>query len=99
MAQQPIQIAGMSWYLAEDFAAIKALMHDGDKLHRTHAEWQVAAENGERSLRAKGGVVYRAIVRPNEFRAWCLGKGLDPDAKARNQFAAEFANHEYRAGR
>ena len=94
-----VQATGMVWYLAEDFLAIKTLMEDGHVLHDTHAQWQAAAEGGERSFQAKGGRVYRAILRPAEFKAWCAAKGLKLNASARNQFASEFALNEYRAGR
>lgn len=99
MKETAVQATGMVWYLAEDFDAIKALMVDGHVLHATHAQWLAAAENGERKFKANGGRVYRAIVRPAEFRAWCDRKGLKPDASARNQFASEFAYNQLQAGR
>lgn len=99
MNTQAVQAAGMAWYLAEDYTEIKAVMKDGHLLHRTHAEWQAAAEQGEQKLRAQGVRVYRAIVRPAEFRAWCTSRGLDIDAKARQQFASEFAAQAYRDGK
>lgn len=99
MSAHPIQATGMVWYLAKDFDQIKAMMEDGHKLHGTHAEWQRAAEQGEQSFRAKGGHVYRALLRPTEFKAWCNTRRLDINANARNQFASEFAAHEYREGR
>lgn len=99
MNTHTIQAVGMVWYLAEDFDEIKTLMQDSHTLHRTHAEWQRAAENGEKKFRANGGRVYRAILRPAEFKTWCNAKGLNIDANARNQFASEFALQEYRAGR
>lgn len=97
--QGQVQATGMVWYQAEDFTAIKAMMEDGHVLHDTHAGWKAAAENGERSFQAKGGRVYRAVIRPAEFKAWCEAKGLKLNAHARNQFASEFALNEYRAGR
>lgn len=99
MKTMPISATGMVWYLPEDFEQIKALMEDGHTLHRTYADWQSAAELGEQSFRAKGGRVYRAVVRPAAFKVWCESRGLKIDAKARNQFASEFAANEYRAGR
>jgi hypothetical protein len=99
MSTHAIQATGMAWYLAEDFGQVKALMTDSHKLHRTHTEWQRAAEQGEQSFRAKGGRVYRAILRPAAFQAWCSTRRLDIDAKARNQFASEFAAQELSAGR
>jgi hypothetical protein len=99
MNTKPINAIGMVWYLAEDFGEIKALMEDGHRLHRTYAEWQRAAEQGEQAMRTKGVRVYRAMLRPAPFKAWCVARGLNVDAKARNQFASEFASQEYRAGR
>lgn len=98
MNTQPAQALGMVWYLAEDFDEIKAIMDDGDKLHRTHAEWQRAAEQGEQRLRTEGAFVYRAILRPAEFRAWCVARGKKLDANARNDFASELSVKAYRAG-
>lgn len=99
MKTPDVHAVGMAWYLAQDYAEIKALMKDAHLLHRTHAEWQLAAEQGEQKLRANGVRVYRAIVRPTEFRLWCSARSLDIDAQARQQFASEFAAQEYRAGR
>lgn len=99
MNTQPTQAIGMAWYLPEDFEQIKALMKDGHTLHRTHAEWQRAAEQGEQRLRAQGVRVYRAVVRPAAFGDWCGARGLDVDANGRQQFASWFAANEYRAGR
>lgn len=99
MKNLAIQATGMVWYLPEDFEQIKTLMKDGHTLHRTHAEWQRAAENGERLMRAKGVRVYRAIIRPAEFQAWCEARSLDIDSHARQAFANWFAANEYREGR
>ena len=99
MKTSPIQAAGMAWYLPEDFEQIKALMTDGHTLHRTYAEWQRAAEQGEQRLRANGVRVYRAILRPAEFKAWCEARSLDIDSHARQAFANWFAANEYREGR
>ena len=99
MKQTPVQATGMVWYLPEDFAEIKAMMVDGHVLHATHAKWQSAAENGERTLSAQGVRIYRAILRPADFKAWCERNNLKPDASARNKFASEFAYREVQAGR
>ena len=99
MKQTPVQATGMVWYLPEDFEAIKAMMVDGHVLHATHTQWQAAAENGERQLRTQGARVYRAILRPEDFKAWCERNNLKPNASARNQFASEFAYREMQAGR
>lgn len=87
---------GMPWYQLEDFPRIKAMMLDGDRLHRTYAEWRIAAEQGERQLRRQGHLVVRAHLRPDEFAAWCAQRGLRHDVHGRNQFAAWVAAETYR---
>lgn len=99
MKTSATKATAMVWYLPEDFEQIKALMKDGYTLHRTHAEWQKAAEQGEQRLRAEGVRVYRAILRPAAFKDWCAARGLDVDSHGRQQFASWFAANEYRAGR
>jgi hypothetical protein len=99
MESAPANAIGMVWYLAEDFDEIQAMMGDGHGLHRTYAEWKTAAEAGEKRVSTNGGRVYRAIIRPAEFRAWCEARGVKLDANARNDFASQFAAQEYRAGR
>ncbi|MEN9887048.1 MAG: hypothetical protein RL758_1626 [Pseudomonadota bacterium] len=99
MNTKSVQATGMVWYLAEDFAQVKALMKDGHALHLTHADWQRDAEQLEQRLRAQGVRVYRAVLRPAEFRDWCAARGLDVDAKGRNEFSAWFARQEYSKGR
>ena len=96
---QSIRATGMVWYEAQDFDQIKTLMEDGHVLHRTHAEWKAAAEMGEQRMRRDGVRVYRAIIKPDSFKAWCNTRGLKLNANSRNQFASWHAAEEYRAGR
>lgn len=99
MNSSQVHAAGMVWYLAEDFDEIKALMEDAHTLHRTYTEWLQAAERGEQAQVAKGLRVYRAVIRPDEFRDWCRTRSLKVDAKARQQYASWFAAKEYSEGR
>mgnify|MGYP007100043205 CR=1 FL=1 len=82
-----IQLTGLVWYAEEDFAEIKALMIDGHKLHGRYADWQLAAENGERQLRTQGIQVIRAHLKPAAFKDWCATHGHELDAKGRTAFA------------
>ena len=81
----------MVWYAAEHFAEIKAMMEDGHKLPSTHAAWQRAAEEGERSYRRQGALVVRAHLVPDAFREYCRTHGLNLDAKGRTHFASSVA--------
>lgn len=89
-----VQAVGFPWYREDEFLQLRAMFADGEKLHRTYAEWRRAAETGETEMRAKGARVVRAEIRPDAFAAWCAARGLALDAKARMEFANEAA---YRA--
>lgn len=97
MKELQVKVAGMVWHEERDFAQIKAVMEDADRLHATHAKWKLAAEQGESSMRRQGVFVVRAIVRPAEFVDWCKARGLKINAQARNQFANEVALQTYRS--
>lgn len=96
---EAIRATGMVLYEAQDFERIKAIMEDGHVLHRTYAEWQRDAEMGEQRMRRDGVRVYRAIIKPDAFAAWCKARGLKINAKSRNDFATLHAAQEYSAGR
>ena len=88
MNTQSIEIVGIPWYSAEQYAEIKALMKDGHELPRTHAEWQRFAEQAEEHVRRQGKLVVRAHLEPEAFRHFCLRHGLDVDAQGRMKFAS-----------
>lgn len=92
-----VVVIGLAWYELNDFAEIKAVMVDGNKLPRTYSEWRLAAEQTERKLRREGRLVVRAHVRPAEFVAWCKARSLNVDAQARMAFANEVAIEKHRA--
>lgn len=82
-----IRAVGLPWYEAETFEEVMALMKDGDRLFRTYAEWEVAAQRTEERLSGEGNLVVRAHIRPVEFAEWCRARGHDVDAQGRLAFA------------
>lgn len=86
-----VQIIGMVWYRAEEYDACLAIMSDRAKLHTSYHLWRMDAETGEKRLQREGKTVVRAHIDPKEFPGWCRDRGLDIDARARNQFAAWIA--------
>jgi len=64
---------------------------DAHVLPPTYELWRQKAESQERSAKASGLAVVRAVIKPEEFAFWCAKEGLDIDAKARTAFAADFA--------
>lgn len=91
METKTIEAIGMVWYKAETYDACMRIMEDRAKLHTLYHLWRMDAETGEKRLRRQGKTVVRAFINPETFSDWCQTRGLNIDAKARNQFAAETA--------
>jgi len=86
MSQQ-VQAIGMVWYKRENFDRLMAMFEDRHKLHRTFDEWLRDAEIGRKAQEAKGVRVVCVDIDPATFPAWCAGRGLRVDAKARTEYA------------
>lgn len=91
MTSMPVRAMGMAWYRRQDYRRILAIMTDADLLPPTYDKWLGKAERYERQEIAKGMMIIRVIIDPDEFAAWCAASGLNIDAKARMNFAAEEA--------
>ena len=89
-----ISAVGLGWYERDDYPRILQVMADAEKLPRTFDEWQKLAERTERETQAKGVRVVRAVIKSDDFVAWCRERGLKVDAQARMRFGNEAA---YRA--
>jgi hypothetical protein len=92
-----VRATGIAWYRREDYPRILAMMTDGHVLPKTWEEWRTKANATERQMRKRGMSVVRSFIDPDKFLEWCVKHGLDPDAKARMQFASEIAHRAYRA--
>lgn len=83
----PIRAAGMVWYRAEDYDAIRRIMADGNKLPTRFDVWLEKAETGEKDRQIRGEIVVRAYIDPKTFPDWCRSRGLNIDSKARIEYA------------
>jgi hypothetical protein len=86
-----VSAVGMAWYKAENFVRLVAMFEDGDKLHRTYAEWLKAAEANYKRLCSQGVRVVKVDIDPDQFPKWCKTEGLKLNADARNKFASLMA--------
>lgn len=87
-------VVGVAWYERDDYPRILEIMTDAEKLPRTYNQWKQRAELSESQQRAAGRSVVRAIIKPDDFVAWCAGNGHKVDAKGRMAFAnAEAARY------
>lgn len=85
------KIAGMAWYKPENFARLRAMFEDGDKLHRSYPEWLAAAETGSKQLEKSGVRVVHVDIDPDHFPEWCKAQGQKLDAAARQVYASAVA--------
>lgn len=86
-----VSVVGIPWYREEDFPVLRAMFADGDRLHKTYHEWLQAATQLEVGFRERKMFAVRALITPNEFRAWCEARGLGLNAHARTEYANECA--------
>jgi hypothetical protein len=86
-----VSIVGIAWYKREDYDTLLDIFTDSKKLASTYDEWLKDAERLADHLRRNGLAFQKVYIDPKTFPAWCAGKGLNIDAKARMAFAIEFA--------
>jgi len=89
---------GFAWYRREDYPHIREIMVDRDKMHDTYDEWLADFERGELALVLEGHKVVRIVIDPREFPAWCLARGMVPNAEARSRFTAEATRTRFESG-
>lgn len=94
MSNAPRRIIGLPWYRREDYPIIRQMMADAHVLASTYDQWLVAAENNEAVGRQAGLEIARVVIVPEEFKAWCLAQGLEPDSAARTKYASARASAE-----
>lgn len=89
MSDAPRRIIGLPWYRRENYPAIRQTMADPHVLASTYEQWLAAAENNESVGRQAGLEIVRIMIEPEEFKAWCLAHGMEPDSAARTKYASE----------
>ncbi|MDQ2762110.1 MAG: hypothetical protein M3Y22_01000 [Pseudomonadota bacterium] len=89
-----VSAVGIGWYKRADYPRILEVMDDRQVLPETFDKWQRKAENLERDVKAKGMIVIRAHIDPEEFVAWCAARSLNIDAAARMRWGNEAAHRK-----
>ena len=91
-----LRVVGVVWYQEADWPRLRALFADADKLPDTYAEWLASAEDLLAQLKRAGIDGERVPLDPDVFSAWCVARGLAPDAQARSRYASEVVAAERR---
>ncbi len=92
-----LRAVGVVWYREADWPRLRALLADVDKLPDTYTDWLASAEGLLAQLRRDGIAAERVPLDPDVFSAWCVARGLAPDAQARSQYASEVVAAERRS--
>lgn len=86
-----VGVVGVAWYMREDYDRSRAMFIDGDALPLSYQEWKQQVESFRERLVSQGILVVQAYIDPDIFPDWCLSHGCQPDARARDMFAANAA--------
>ena len=90
-------LIGFPWFDPDDYPALRKLFRDGDRLPGTFSEWRTQAIAALRLFDEQNLPVMRVLIEPKEFQFWCWDRGLPPDYRARQTFAAERVRYAVQA--
>jgi len=88
LVQTPI---GFPWYRRDAYPELRAMFVDGDRLPVEYDQWLHAADLGFGRIQAQGGLAIKVDLDPRHFGFWCQERQLQPDFRARQQFATVMA--------
>ena len=91
-----VRAVGIPWIRKEDYAALRSIFKDGNKMPATWEKWLKRSEQSEQRLQADGYIVERVYIDPDTFPDWCAREGVTVDRQGRNKFVATTVSRKYR---
>lgn len=91
-----MRAVGLPWYSQATYRRSIDLMEDRAAFPSSYEAWLKEAELMRRRVEDDGNIVYRVIIDPEEFGAWCRRQDVMPNAAARERFAALAARRLFR---
>jgi hypothetical protein len=79
---------GIGWYTPWEWAKLRGVVADPERLDDTYLAWRRGAKRVLRELREQGIDCQRISVQVDELVAWCREQGRPVDGKARAAFVA-----------
>lgn len=76
-------ILGLAWYRPDQWAMLRALAPDGERLQPSHSEWLKEASTQLYEFEQRGLLVRKVDVDLPALLRWCEAQGLSPDSNAR----------------
>lgn len=93
-----MRTTSMPWYNKDSYTRIRGLMKDGDTFPPDFETWSGEADRSRRARARHGEVVYRVMIDPEDFSAWCSAHCRQPDGKAREEYARLAMDLLFRTG-
>lgn len=88
MTDKHEMIVGFCWYQPEQWAELKKVAVDPEKLDDTYEEWRANANKAFNEIVAAGHDIRKISINTKELVAWCKKCERQLDGKARSEFAA-----------
>jgi hypothetical protein len=82
---------GIAWYERKDWPRALDIFSDRLLLPSSYDKWLAGAEAVANRIRLKGATPVKVYIDPSSFPKWCRVHGLEPNARARSQFAQDHA--------
>jgi hypothetical protein len=91
----PLPVIGVIWIDEGDYAAVRSIFDDGEKMPLTWNEWLRMAEEMKRGLEGYGHVVMRVRIDPGTFADWCATQGVKSSREGRKRYVAAAVKDRY----
>lgn len=82
-------VVGVCWYLAQEWALMKATATDSDLFENTFAEWEDMANREFAIVRMAYPNAMKVYIHAEEFFAWCHLRARMNNAESRSEFVSE----------
>ena len=81
-------VAGIAWYRRDQWARLRELASDADKLDESYEDWLAGAQKTLVRMEVAGVRAQRVDVELDELARWCRAEGRALDSAARAAFVA-----------
>lgn len=86
-----IRTVGIPWFEPEHWEGLHDIFQGADDLPILYDDWLDEAVRNDQLISSQGVRVFRVIINPDAFTAWCALKKLDVNTKSRKRYVAEGA--------
>ncbi len=82
-------VVGIAWYDPTQWAKLKQVAADAEKMDATQEAWQRGFERTERELAARGLTVRRVPIDVDALVAWCGAQNKPVNGEARAEYTSQ----------